>query len=90
MMDFLKQLLHDHFTAILTTAGVLVATVLVLSVVMFRELMTHYERTRKAMYRFVQFIAGLRGAAKGESNAGADLGKTISEPMAAVPPDSLR
>jgi hypothetical protein len=74
MMDFINK----HFTPLLYAAGILAFVVLVLSVVLFRELAVHYDRTRKAMMRFVQFVSGLRRAAKGDATADDDLAKTIT------------
>ena len=78
MIDFLDK----HFNALLIAAGVL----LLLALMLFRAYMTDYERTRKAMTRFIQSITGLRKAAKGDSTADDDLAATISKPMPAVKP----
>ena len=84
-MDLAKQLLHEHFTAILATAAVLCAVLLTLVVLLFHEFVAHYERTKRAMVKLVQSIVALRKAAKGDATADDELAKTISQPMDAVP-----
>lgn len=82
MTDFIDK----HFTPLLYAAGIVAFVVLTLAIVLFRQLTTHYERTRKALLRLVQLVLGLRLAAKGDATADDALAKTMSEPMKAVPP----
>lgn len=85
MTDKLLQLVHDHFNALLISAGVLLAVVLALGAVLWHDLMTHYEATVKAARRFIQILTGLRKAAKGDATADDDLAQTISQPQKPVP-----
>lgn len=80
----MSAFIDKHFVPLLIAAGILAFVLVCLSVVLFRELTVHYERTRKAMLRFVQFILGIRQAAKGDATADDALAKTVSEPFKAV------
>lgn len=73
-----KRIIAEHFNVLLISLGIVAFVVVSLSVVLFRELTVHYDRTRKAMLRFVQFVLGLRKAAKGDATADDDLAKTIT------------
>ena len=73
-MKDLLAFIDKHFVAVLMLLGGL----LILCALLFRELVVHYQRTKKAMLVFVQFILGIRKAAKGDDTADDALAKTIT------------
>lgn len=60
MIDFLKTLLAQHFTAILITSSCLFAIVLTLGVLLFLQLQKTPDATAKALFLEISFVKNLR------------------------------
>lgn len=86
MTDFLKQLLTDHFDAILYTAIGLLVVALLIVVKLFHELRTEPQSTRRAL-RVLRGIVGIfKPSVLPEPGKPDPLAETIAQPMKAVPP----